>query len=174
MAREKNDNVEVDYELEPQEEIYEEVPELSIEEMQEMKEEQEDDEADNREDQAEESMELSQEMQEQYGSPEPDEQHSTHTVIDRALFKSPETLKLTFLHESELGRPLFSVRFLLDLQKAAAHSSLERISHYYKNKVENITGSGMSNKGFMMNLNVTRRKDMTRRREREISVEPKK
>lgn len=121
----------------------------------------------------EDDLELSQELQEAYGSPEPEEKHTPHTILDKAMFKRDDTLRTTFLTESELGRPLLSVRFLLDLHKSALHYDLPLLKEYYRNKIENITKSGLSNKGFGMNLNVTQKRDTTRRRVKEAPKEVK-
>lgn len=123
-----------------------------------------------------------QEFQEGFGPGLPDEKHNAHTFLNKATFESPNTLKTTFLSEPELGRPDFSVRFLQSIKTVAEdlinplakELDLQNgIAHYFKEKIENITSSGMSNKGFSMNLNVTRRMDA--RRERSIqNLEPMK
>ena len=113
-----------------------------------------------------------QEFAEAYGSPEPEEKHNQHTFLSKAV-SAKDTVRTTFLSDQELGRPLFSVRFLLDMEDVSRHyldifaESCEghnRIANYFLNKVQNITDSGMSNKGFTMNLNVTRKMDTTRTR----------
>ncbi len=109
---------------------------------------------------------------EAYGSPEPEEKHNQHTFLSNAI-KAKDTVRTTFLSDQELGRPLFSVRFLLDMEDVSRHyldifadgcGGNNRIADYFLNKVQNITDSGMSNKGFAMNLNVTRKMDTTRTR----------
>ena len=113
-----------------------------------------------------------QELAEQYGSPEPEEKHNAHTFLSKAI-AAKDTVRTTFLSEQELGRPLFSVRFLLDMEDVSRHylnifakmcGGENRIADYFLNKVQNITDSGMSNKGFAMNLNVTRKMDTVRTR----------
>ncbi len=113
-----------------------------------------------------------QEFAEAYGSPEPEEKHNQHTFLSKAV-GAKDTVRTTFLSDSELGRPLFSVRFLLDMEDVSRHyldifaveyGGSNRIADYFLNKVQNITSSGMSNKGFAMNLNVTRKMDTTRTR----------
>ncbi len=129
------------------------------------------------EDKVEDQLELSQDMQELYGAPVESQQHNQHTFIHKAAFDSRDTIRTTFLTESELGRPLFSVRFLSDLNKIASYyldpilielkldpKKYNGIANYFWEKNQNITNSGMSNKGFAMNLNVTQKKDMVRRR----------
>jgi len=142
---------------------------ISKDEIMDMEEEQEMD----KEDQMEEDIDLQEEIRNMAGAPEPDEIYSAHSLLNKAMFVQPDTIKTTFLTESELGRPLFSVRFMLDLHKSAMHYGLERLQHYYWNKIQNITGSGLSNKGFGLNIAVTQKKDTTRRRLREIPKDEK-
>ena len=102
---------------------------------------------------------------------------NAHSFLHKAVFDQQETLKTTFLTEGELGRPDFSTRFLLSIKTVAEdlidplakELGLENgIAHYFGEKVENITSSGLSNKGFSMNINVTRKMDATRKKVREI------
>lgn len=118
-----------------------------------------------------------QEFQEVYGSPEPEEKHNQHTFISNSLtFDEPE--KVTFMSESELGTPLFNLRFLLDIEDICKYylddlsnrfTTTNRISQYFREKIINIASSGMSNKGFIQNLNVTKKMEATRQRVREAS-----
>ena len=144
-------------------------PEITPEEIEEYQEEQkvEGEESD------EDRLAAQQEFAEAYGSPEPEEKQNQHSFLHKAAFSSPDTIRTTFLSETELGRPLFSVRFLLDMEDVSRHyldgfakecNGNNRIADYFLNKVQNITSSGMSNKGFAMNLNVTRKMDTTRTR----------
>ena len=121
-------------------------------------------------------MEDSADWQEAYGAPEPEEKQNAHTFIHKATFESDDTVRTTWLSESELGRPLFSVRFLLDMEDIAKfyidpiakNLKVEnKIADYFANKIQNTTDSGMSNKGFAMNLNVTRKMDSSRHRARD-------
>lgn len=133
------------------------------------------------EDQTEETMEdnleISQELQDDYGSPEPEAKLSAHSFLHKATFDSQDTVRTTFLESGELGRPLFTVRTMLDLEDIANYylnpmlKSLNLspdqnnfIARYFKAKIGNVTDSGMSNKGFAMNLNVTQKKDLTKKR----------
>jgi len=143
----------------------EEPTELTSEELEELQEDMEDDAEDKQED----SMEMSQEMQEAYGSPMPEERHNQWTILNRALGEE-DTVRTTFLTENELGRPLFSVRFMLDMADLAGFYNAPRVQRYFNDKIQNITGSGMSNKGFTMHLNVTQRREATKRRIREKEV----
>ena len=107
---------------------------------------------------------------------EPEERMNAHSFLHKAVFDQQETLKTTFLSEGELGRPDFSARFLLSIKTVAKDlidplaKELELhngIAHYFGEKVENITSSGLSNKGFSMNINVTRKMDATRKKVRD-------
>ncbi len=113
-----------------------------------------------------------QEFQEACGYPEQEEKHNQHTFISKSLsFEEPE--KVTFMTEFELGRPLFSLRFLLDIEDickyyldeiAKGYKIDNKISTYFREKINNYCASGMSNKGFLQNLNVTKKMDTTRQR----------
>jgi len=134
------------------------------------------------EEEKEEAMEdqedLRQDMMDTYPVPEPEEMVNSHSFLHKAAFGSGNTVRTTFLSESELGRPLFNIRFLSDMEDIAKHyvdpllkkygmkTKQNLIALYFWNKRENVTESGMSNKGFAMNLNVTRKVDATRKRVR--------
>jgi hypothetical protein len=128
-----------------------------------------------------------QEYQEAYPMQEPEEKQSAHSFLHKAAFQSMDTVRTTFLQQEELGKPLFSVRFLMDMEDISnyyvnpilkkyelVNKETNRISDYFWNKVQNITASGMSNKGFSMNLNVTRKMDSTRNRIKNIQQPNKK
>ncbi len=148
-------------------------PQISQEMMEEMELMQEDDEADRTLD----GLELNDAYHDAYGAPEIKEGQNAHSFLHKAAFSSGDTTRTTFLSESELGRPLFSVRFMLDMEDIVLHHinpvilglgldprQHNKIANYFKDKSRNVTDSGMSNKGFSMNLNVTRKMDATRMR----------
>jgi hypothetical protein len=149
-----------------------------IEITQEMIDEYEEAEAEKAAEADEDRMQRAQEFQEGYGYPTPDEKHNQHTFLNKAAFDSTNTVRTTFLDKEEIGKPLFSVRFLLDMEDVANHyinpiadhlskndkKAENRISQYFFMKVLNITDSGMSKEGFAMNLNVTKKMDTTRRK----------
>ena len=129
------------------------------------------------EDQSEDNNLNNMEFQEGYPAPTSPESQNSASFIHKAAFDSEDTVKTTFLSESELGRPLFNVRFILDMEDISMYHLDEftkqlqvenRIASYFREKLRNITDSGMSNRGFSMNLNVTRKMDTTRRRENNI------
>lgn len=135
------------------------------------------------EEQSEEAMEdqinIQEQMKELYDAPGIEEKQNAHSFLHKAAFDSIDTVRTTWLSESELGRPLFSVRFLLDMEdiaknyldKASKQLGIKnRIANYFRQKIYNVTDSGMSNKGFAMNLNVTRKMQATK--ERIKNIEP--
>jgi hypothetical protein len=112
---------------------------------------------------------------EAYGYPEPEEKHGSHEFISKSVFELPDVEKATFLNESELGRPLFNVRFLLDMEDisryyidplAKVFMVENKIANYFREKIVNVCSSGLSNQGFIQNMNVTRKVDMTKKRVR--------
>ncbi len=148
------------------------------EEIELLKEEQEDATSEGTED----SFLDQQEYMEAYGHPQPEEKINQHAFLNKAAFDTHNTIKTTYLTIEELGRPLFNVRFLMDMEDIAKHyldpfiSLFEeekekkvvenKIANYFLMKAYNISESGMSHEGFTMNLNVMRQVQMTRRRER--------
>ncbi len=150
-------------------------PQLTPEELKEYQEMQEDAADETQEDQ----FLNSQENAEAYGSPEPEEKHNQHTFLSKAV-DSKDTVRTTYLDEWEVGRPLFSVRFLLDMEDiskfyldelAEDNDIKNNISNYFRQKILNITDSGMSKEGFTMNLNVTKKMDVMRKKVRVNNIE---
>ncbi len=140
---------------------------------------------DQQEDMQEDNMLLSAEHQEAYTADmTPEERQNAHSFLHKAAFDNEDTVRTTFLSESELGRPLFNIRFLLDMEdiskfyidpivKELGIDQLtgNKIAIYFLKKTYNVTDSGMSNKGFSMNLNVTRKMDSTRNRIKSNNIE---
>jgi hypothetical protein len=126
------------------------------------------------EDQQLDQFENSQDFNEEYDAPTPTEQFNTHSFLHKATFgPEVESLKTTYLDKEELGRPIFTVRSLLDMEILARYylddfakeyQVKNKIQTYFRNKILNITDSGMSNEGFVMNLNVTSKKNIERKR----------
>ena len=121
-----------------------------------------------------------QEFQEAYGSPEPEEKQNQHSFLHKAAFESKDTVRTTNLNEFELGRPMFNVRFLLDMEDISKfyldemgeeYKIPNKIADYFRQKILNITDSGMSKDGFAMNLNVTKKMDTIRKRVRENLIQ---
>lgn len=121
---------------------------------------------------------------EAYGYPEQEERHNQHTFLSNAV-KAQDTVRVSYLDEHELGRPMFSVRFLLDMEDisklyldeiALDLSTTDKlvynnVANYFRQKILNITDSGMSKEGFAMNLNVTKKMDMLRKKVRVNNIE---
>ncbi len=147
-----------------------EEPPLTEEEMLEYQEMQED----AAEDAQEEQLINTQEFQDAYGSPELEERHNQHTFLSNSV-KMQDTLRVTNLNEFELGKPMFNVRFLLDMEDIAKFYLDEmaeklkitnKVAEYFRDKISNITDSGMSKDGFTANLNVTKKVDTVRKKVR--------
>ncbi len=125
-----------------------------------------------------------QELTEAYGSPEPEEKHNQHTFLSNSV-KTPDTVRVTNLDEGELGRPMFSIRFLLDMEDISklylddlANELSEedkkvnnKVADYFRQKIINITDSGMSKDGFTALLNVTKKMDTVRRKVRVNNID---
>ncbi len=143
---------------------------------QEMLEEMKELELDNQQDTEEDRLLTQQEYNEGYGYPEEEKKHNQHEFLARSLiFDEPE--KVTFMSPSELGIPLFNLRFLLDVEDIIKHYLDEmakdlgvenKIATYFRDKIINISSSGMSNNGFVQNLNVTKKMESTRQKIRNI------
>ncbi len=114
-----------------------------------------------------------------YGTPEPEEHHNQHTFISKSLgVENPE--KVTFLQQGELGIPAFTIRFMQDMEDIAKYyldpiikkfgeeGSINRCSDYFRQKIINVSDSGMSNQGFLQQMNITKRMDMQRTRKNSI------
>lgn len=112
-----------------------------------------------------------------YGYPEAEEKFNQHTFIDKSVFNSPDIEKVSYLKQEELGRPLFNVRFLLDMEDIAKHyldplikkhnlQMSNRIADYFRHKINNICSSGLSNQGFIQTINVSKKLDIARTRSR--------
>ncbi len=75
---------------------------------------------------------------------------------------------------------MFNVRFLLDMEDiskfyldemAKKLNITNKVAEYFRDKINNITDSGMSKDGFTMNLNVTKKMDTVRKKVRENPIE---
>lgn len=154
--------------------------------VEELQEEMEEEASIAKEDDVLDQMELTKEEMEAYGAPEPEERQNQHTLLHKAAFGTTENLKTTWLSESELGRPLFNVRFMLKMNLVSHYyldpvlkklnidpEKYNAIANYFKDDVQNVSASGMSNKGFLMNLNVTRKVDAVRKRVKETATDQK-
>lgn len=157
------------------ENIEQEIDEEMIEEM---RDEQQEDSLENSEDLTLEQLGI----HDGYGAPEPEERHNQYTFLHRAAYGEGDTVRTTHLNEFELGKPLLSVRTLLDLHHISRFyldelfhnmnldpNKENKIATYFYNKTQNITSSGMSKDGFTMNLNSTKRMDIQRKRIKDYS-----
>lgn len=138
--------------------------------------EMEDLQADDSQDSQDEQMMNTHEFQDGIGVPEPDQQFNKHSFLFSSLDQD-KLEKVTYFSESELGRPLFNVRFILSIESLAHHhldllcyqyGVPNKIASYFRQKVDDISATGMSNQGFLQKLNVTQKMDMTRKRIRNL------
>lgn len=145
----------------------EEIDRMLMEEMQDLSE-------DDTQDSQDEQMLNTQEFQEGYGAPEPEQAFNKHAFIFESL-KEEHPEKITYLNESELGRPLFNMRFLLDIEDISKYylddllgkyGIKNKISAYFRDKIKNTADSGLSNQGFIQNMNITSKMDTLRKRVR--------
>ena len=114
---------------------------------------------------------LGHDVSELYGSPTPDEKQNQHAFLSKTTDKE-EVERFTYLNEEETGRPLFSMRFMLDYEDVSKHY-LDKIckeighpntlSKYWRRKIDNVASSGMSKEGFIQVMNISRKMDMTRK-----------
>ena len=141
--------------------VYDEIAAVATSEEDEVRDEIEDskDEAEDRED----GFGVDEDFANEYGSPTPEELNNQWSIIKNAIDKD-DALRTTLLLPEELGRPLFSVRFYMDLKYLSEYYNAPILSNYFESKVKNITSSGMSREGFIMNLAATRRRETTRKR----------
>ncbi len=174
MEREKDNNVMDNYNPLPKQEY----SEAEMEMIQDIQDEQQ-------EDMQDDNLLLSEEHQAAYTADmSPEERQNAHSFLHKAAFDNQDTVKTTYLSESELGRPLFNIRFLLDMEDISKfyidplvkelgldEATDNKIAIYFLKKTYNVTDSGMSNKGFSMNLNVTRKMDSTRNRIKSNNIE---
>ncbi len=157
-----------------------EEPQLTPEEVEAYQEMQEDAADDTQEDQ----FGNQQEFTEAYGSPEPEERHNQHTFLSKSI-DAKDTVRVTYLDEQELGKPMFSVRFLLDMEDISKlylddlanqlsdekEEVKNKVADYFRQKISNITDSGMSKEGFTALLNVTKKMDTVRKKVRVNNIE---
>lgn len=122
---------------------------------------------DNSLNEAEDKLDINMDMAENYGAPEPSEKINQYTITKTAI-ESKDPTRTTFLKREELGIPLFSVRFYLSCKSICQTYNCKLLEDYFNSHINNITSSGMSNEGFIMKLNVTNKRDVTRRHERKI------
>jgi len=80
----------------------------------------------------------------------------------------PETVRTSYLTKEELGVPLFSVRFWLNLELIAAQKGYELLKLFLHNKTLATTHSGLSREGFLLNTAITKRRESARNRTKSI------
>jgi len=128
---------------------------ITNEDLEEMEEEQ----AEEKKESEQELMEdLREEDAESYGVPE------QARTFERFKFLTevrdlPDTIRTSYLTKSELGFPLFSVRFWLNLKLLADLKEYNYLGDYLHNKALVTTHTGLSREGFLLNTAITKRKE---------------
>jgi len=97
-------------------------------------------------------------------------------LLDKYLFlnnvkESDNTIKTSFLTKAELGKPLFPVRFWLELATYAQLKGYDIVKDYCIDKAKNITDTGLSNEGFLLGLVVTKRRETALQRKKSPTPE---
>jgi hypothetical protein len=128
------------------------------------------------EEQKEEERELLEEMKEEdaeaYGVPEEDEKFDRMKFLTEVRDRD-DTIRTTYLTKTELGTPLFPVRFWLNLELLAKLKKYDIVEDFLYKKALVTTHSGLSREGFLVNTTVTRRKEMTKHKpkQQEVKIE---
>lgn len=162
--------------------------EYTEEELTDMEDELEDD----SEEMKEEEMELSDEMKKLYGSSQEEAKHNQHEFLAKTTLMEEDTEKFTNLTTEEIGKTLFTTRFMADLEDISEHYlkdillDLEKrykketgeikkfenkIKLYFRNKIRNVTESAMGRDGFIQKMNATQRLETTKRRIRPDAIQ---
>lgn len=95
------------------------------------------------------------------GAPKPDPAFERYKFLTEARDNS-ETIRTSFVTKEELGVPLFSIRFWLDLELIATQKKLELLKRYLHGKALVTTDTGYSREGFFLNTSITRRRELAR------------
>ena len=95
-------------------------------------------------------------------------------LLDKYLFlnnvkESDNTIKTSYLTKTELGKPLFPVRFWMELATYAELKGYHIVKEYCISKAKNITDTGLSNEGFLLGLVVTKRRETAVKRKSPVS-----
>lgn len=100
-----------------------------------------------------------------YGAPSEQEQHNLHSFLTGVL-KADDRIKTSFLTVPELGKPVFSVRFWLNIASYSKLKGFDLVHNYAIQKAKNTTDTGLSREGFIINTSVTQKKVRARHRYR--------
>ena len=133
------------------------------------------------EDQAETQAEASTMAQQSFMQDQELDKYGQHSFIRDTTLHLPSVKRATFFSESEKGRPLFSAMFVGDMINFAEHylddmsedlKVQNKIAIYFTKKLNNMADLGLSNKGFIQNLNTSRR--ILSEKKKFKPIEPKK
>ena len=101
----------------------------------------------------------------------------TEKILDKYKFlnevkESDNTIKTSYVTKAELGKPLFPVRFWLEIASYAKLKNYDTIRKYCLEKANNITDTGLSNEGFLLGLVVTKRRETkTARKSHDVDIQ---
>ena len=139
-----------------------------IEQLEEIENDIEDDVEDEKEEAAEEQQELMKDLAEEdieaYGSVEPDKEYGLMKFLTEVR-DIDDTTRTSYLTKTELGIPLFSVRFWENLKIIAIMRKRLLLAAFIQKKVLSTTTTGLSREGFLMNTTITKRKERTRNKQ---------
>lgn len=124
------------------------------------------------EEKREEEQELLEDMKEDdagsYGLPEVEKNYEKFKFLTDVK-ESQDTVRTTFVTREELGRPLFSLRFYINLEKMARLKAYNLVADYLHHKAITTTDTGLSSEGFLMNLAVKKTTEkLKRKQQREV------
>ena len=131
------------------------------EEIEELEDEIDDDKEEAVEEQQELMKDLSEEDIEAYGSIESDKEYGLMKFLTEVR-DIEDTTRTSYLTKSELGNPLFSVRFWENLKILAIMRKRPILAAFIQQKVLSTTTTGLSREGFLMNTTITRKKEKSR------------
>lgn len=117
---------------------------------------------DEKADQIEEDNDLREDLiDSQPGVPQQDPSYERFKFLTEVR-EIPETIRTSYLTHAELGVPLFSVRFWMNLELIAAQKEYKYLKKFLHEKATVTTTSGLSREGFLMNTAITRRRESSR------------
>jgi len=132
---------------------------------------------DEKEEQREEDSELMEDLREDeligYGSPQAEAVYERFKFLTEVR-DNAETIKSSFLTKSELGTPLFSVRFWITQELKARAAGMDLLGDFLHLKAIGTTDTGLSREGFLINSAITKRKESHRAHRTKLIQEEEK
>jgi len=103
-----------------------------------------------------------------YGSPSPEQKDNTFRFF-RDILRFPDSWKVSYLKEEEIGKSRLSVRSWLEISKYADAEGLNVVHDYFRTRADIVASTAMGRKGFLAQLFVTQIK-----KEQKIKTDDKK